>query len=184
MPSGDARHLGEARIVRLHHHGNEGDGNAEANRARGLLVHERPVAGTALGVLLLPGRIVERELHIGERAQFIVVQDGGAVAVRGDGELDRPRSQVGQDFVELRVHAVFARAEIDRADGQRRDDRAHLFGAEPIDPRWIAVAERAREVALAGQAQTDREPVGGRRRTRRHRGVPVASTGRRAMRCR
>jgi len=53
-----------------------------------LLVDQRPIAGSALCILLRLRGVIERELDVVEGAQFVVIQNGHAVAVRSDRELD------------------------------------------------------------------------------------------------
>ena len=53
--------------------------------------------------------------------------------VRGDGELEGLCAQPGDDCTELRVHAVLARAEIDRAHGQSPDGLADLVERQAIE---------------------------------------------------
>ena len=55
------------------------------------------------------------------------------------------------------MHPVLAGAEIDRADGQPLDHGAHLVEGEPVDPRRVAVAERAGQVALVREPDAQRE---------------------------
>ena len=66
-----------------------GDRNAEFSAARGLFVNQRPVSGAALGVLFFFGGVVEGEFDVVEGAEFVVGEDGGAVAVGGDGQFYR-----------------------------------------------------------------------------------------------
>ena len=78
------------------------------------------------------------------------------MAIGGDGELDRFRSQVGQYCLEVGMHAVLAGAEIHRAYGQAFHDCLHLIQGETIRASWIAVAEGAGEITLVGKAEPER----------------------------
>ena len=75
-------------------------------------MNECPIARTALRILLGFGWIIERELDVMKRAQFIVLENSNAVAVGSDGELDRLRVQVGEYRLEGGMHAVLTGTKI------------------------------------------------------------------------
>ena len=154
---GDRADLGEAVEVRTHHDGDERHRNPEPAAARRLPVQEIPVAGSALAVLLVPRRVIERELDILEGRHVRIVQDLDRVAVGGDRQLERLRPKIGQHGAELRVHSVLAGAEVHRANGQPLDHGAHLIEGEPVDPRRVPVAERAGQVALVREPDAERK---------------------------
>ncbi len=77
------------------------------------------------------------------------------MSIRSDGELHWQSAQKGQDFAKLRVHRIFARSEIDGPNRKTRHRGLHLFEAQAVDARRIAVAKRAGEVAFVGQAESD-----------------------------
>jgi hypothetical protein len=126
-----------------------------------LRVHQIPVARAALRVLLFPGRIVEREFEIVEAAKLVVIEDGDAHAVRGHRQLDIAAAQQRKHLAEARVHAVLARAQIHRLDRQPVEHRSDLFQIEPVQAGRIAIAERARQVALVRQTDPEREALRG-----------------------
>src|SRR5262249_16740825 len=88
--AGDSGYLRQAEMVRLHHHGDEGDWHAEPNAARRLLVDEPPIAGAALPILLGLRRVVERKFDVLEHLELFILEQRDAMAVRSDGELERP----------------------------------------------------------------------------------------------
>ncbi len=106
--------------------------------------------------------IVDRELDVREGAHVLVVDHRDRVAVRGDGELDRLAPEHVEHRLEVRVHAVLARPEVDRADGQAVEHGADLIEAEAVHPRRIAVAEAAGQVAFIRKAEAEREAALGR----------------------
>src|SRR5262249_50129680 len=120
-------------------------------------VNKAPVSWAALAVLLCFVRIVEGKLHVGKGADLGGVERCDRVTVRRDGELDRLLAQPADDGTELRVHAVLAGAEVDRAHGQPRHDCAHLLMRQAIDPGRVAITEIAGEVALVGEPESERE---------------------------
>src|SRR6516164_6341208 len=88
-PFGYSRHIRQTQVIRLHHDRYDGYGHAQSYTSLCLLMDELPITRSALPVLFRLGGIVERELDVVEGAQFIVFENGDAVAVRSDGELDR-----------------------------------------------------------------------------------------------
>src|SRR6266852_760474 len=118
---------------------------------------QRPIAGTALGVLLTFGGIIQGELDIVKGSKLVICEHCRAVTVRGDGKLHRLSAEVGQNLSELRVHSVLTSAQINGADRQAFHHRSHLLEAKPVSPRRIAVAERTSQVALVGQAESKRK---------------------------
>src|SRR5208282_4071095 len=140
---GYSRDLRQARVVRLHHDGDNGYGHAQSHTTFRLLVDQGPIAGSALCILLGFGRVIERELDVMKDAQFVVLQNCDAVAVGSDGQFDGLRSQVTQYRFELWMHAVLAGAEIHRTDRQSFHDRFHLIQREAIGAGWIPVTKGA-----------------------------------------
>src|SRR5215467_10507633 len=96
------------------------------------------------------------------------------MTVGSDGELDRPRSQVGEYRLELGMHSVLTGAKIHRAHGKAVHDCPHLIQGETVRASWIAITKRAGEIALVGEAESERNT-----------GVRSnhASSGRRSLRC-
>ena len=89
--------------------------------------------------------------------------------------------QEAEHLAELGMHPVLAGAEIDRAHRQSRQHVPHLGKAQPVRARWVAVAERAGEIALVGQAEPEGEaPLRRNRGLEGHRGRPPALIGPRA----
>ena len=91
-----------------------------------------------------------------ERSQFIVFQHRHTMAVGGDSELDRLCSEIGQNCLEVGMHPVLARPEVDGADGQSFHHGLHLIQRKAVGAAGIAVAEGAREVAFVGKAKSER----------------------------
>src|SRR5258708_3476724 len=118
---------------------------------------QRPIAGTTLGILLTFGGIIQGELDIVKGTELVICEHCRAVTVRSDGELHRLSAKVGQNLSELWVHSVLAGAQINGADRQALHHGSHLLEAKPVSPRRIAVAERTSEVALVGQAESERK---------------------------
>ena len=87
-----------------------------------------------------------------EGTELIVFQNSNAMTIGSDGELDRFRSQVGQDCLEVGMHAVLTGAEIHRAYGQAFHHCLHLIQRETIRASWIAVAEGAGEMCIRDRA--------------------------------
>ena len=108
----NSRDFRQTQVVRFHHHSDDGHRNAQLYTTLSLLVNECPIARTALRILLGFGWIIERELDVMKRTQFIVLENSNAVAVGSDGELDRLRVQVGEYRLEVGVHAVLTGAKI------------------------------------------------------------------------
>src|SRR5258708_32988189 len=105
-------------MVRLHHYSDEGDRDPQPDASCSLIVDQSPIAGTALGILLTFGRIIQRKLDIAKGSKRVVWENGRAMAVRWNAELQRHRAEVGQNLSELRMHSVLAGAQIDGADRQ------------------------------------------------------------------
>ena len=55
------------------------------------------------------------------------------------------------------MQAILAGSQIDRPHGYAVHDGADLVERQPVDARGVAIAEGAREIALVGQAQAERE---------------------------
>jgi hypothetical protein len=55
------------------------------------------------------------------------------------------------------MHAVFARAKIDRTHRKARHDAPDLIQRKPVHPRRMAIAEGADEIAFIGEADAERE---------------------------
>jgi hypothetical protein len=160
---GDAGELRETQVVRSHHDGDERDRHAEPPAARRLLVDEVPVAGTALRVLLLLRRIVERQLHVVKGAELLVREGGDAVPIGGHGELHVAAHEEREQLPEPRVEPVLAGTEVHGADREAIEHGADLLRVEPVRARWVPVAKRAGQVALVGEAEAQREARRGRR---------------------
>src|SRR5437867_4577094 len=109
-----------------------------------------PVSGTALGILLTFGGIIQGELDIVKGSKLVVCENGRTMPIRGDGELYWQSAEVGQNLSELRVHSVLTGAQINGSDRQAFHHRSHLLKAKPVSPRRIAVAEGTSQVALVG----------------------------------
>ncbi len=62
--------------------------------------------------------------------------------------------------LEVGMHSVLARPQIHRTDGQPFHHRPDLFQRKAIGAGGIAIAESAREIALVGEAQPERNPIG------------------------
>jgi len=121
--------------------------------ASGLLVNERPIAGTALGILLSFVRVVDGEFELVKGPEILIRQDLHGVPVRSHGQLERLLPQIGEDRCEIRMKAVLTGSEIDRAQRHALDDPPYLLKIKPIGARRIAIAEGAREIALIGEPQ-------------------------------
>src|SRR5262245_2809718 len=150
--------LGQAIVVRSHHDGDERDRHAELAAACGLLVNEPPVSRAALLVLLRLGRIVERKFDILKSADFPIVQRRDRIAVRGDRQLDWLGAQIVDERLELGMQAILAGAEIYRAHWQAVHHCSDLFERHAVHPGWSAIAERAREIALVSEPETECKP--------------------------
>ena len=143
-------------MIRLHHDGDDGYRNTQPETPFCLLVDECPIARPALCILFGLRWVIERELDVVERSQFLVFQNRNTMTVGSDGELDRFRSQVRQYSLEAGMHAVLAGAKIHRAHGQAFHDCLHLIQRETIRASRIAVAKGAGEITLVGQAEPER----------------------------
>jgi hypothetical protein len=75
-------------MVRSHHYSNNGHGHTQPRATFCLLVDELPISGSALRVLFSFGGVIQRELDIVKGSQFVVFQDGSAVPVGSDSQLD------------------------------------------------------------------------------------------------
>ena len=75
-------------------------------------MNECPIARTALRILLGFGWIIERELDVMKRVQFIVLQNSNAVPIGSDGERDRLRVQLVEYRLEGVMHAVLTGTKI------------------------------------------------------------------------
>src|ERR1700728_223138 len=121
-----------------------------------LLVDECPIAMPALCVLFGLRGVIERELDVMECRDLIIFQNSNTMAVGGDGELERFRSQVGQYCLEVGMHAVLPGAEVHRPYRQAFHHCLHLIRGETIRASWIAVAEGAGEITFVGKAESER----------------------------
>ena len=86
---GDACHVRQVFVVRLHHDRDDGDRHSGLAASRGLAMHQIPVSSTALPVLLGAIVVVERELDVAEEAQLLVGEQLDAVAIGGHGHAQR-----------------------------------------------------------------------------------------------
>ena len=124
---------------------------------------ERPVPQPALHILFHLGGVIERELDVMEGTQFAVLQDGDAVTVGSNGELDRLGAQVRQNRPEVGMHSVLACPQIHRTDGKPLHHRLDLFQGEAIGTGRIAITESTGEIAFVGKPQPQRNRIGGAR---------------------
>ena len=136
-------------------------------RTLGLLEDEPPVPGAAPRVLLGLGRKVERQLEVVEPAELVVVQDGRAVAIRGERGDDAARPELAEDLAELGVERVLPRPEVHGANRETVRDAAHVGEREMVDALRVAVAVRTGKVAVVRESETDGEARG----AVRHRGT-------------
>jgi hypothetical protein len=102
--------------------------------------------------------VIKRELDVVERAQFTVVENGNAVAVGSDGELDRFRLQVRQYCLELGMHTVLTGAEIHRAHREPFHDCFHVMQGKTVNAAGIPIAERTREITFVCKPDPERNP--------------------------
>src|SRR5262250_2193746 len=96
------------------------------------------------------------------------------MAIGSDGELDRLCFEISEYSLELGMHTVLTGAEIHRAHGKAVHDGLHLIERETVRASRIAIAKRAGQIALVGEAEPERNT-----------GVRCnhASSGRRRLRC-
>src|SRR5260370_2021757 len=146
-------------MVRLHHYSDEGDRDPQPDASCSLIVDQSPIAGTALGILLTFGRIIKGKLDIVKGPKLVVCENGRAMPVRCNGELQRQRAEVGQNLSELRMHSVLAGAQIDGADRQAFHHSSHLLEVKPVSPPRIPAAKGTTQTALVGQPAPDPNPT-------------------------
>ncbi len=124
---GNCGDIGEAVEIRLHHDGDEGNGDAEAPAPGSLLVQKPPIARAALVVLLGLGRIIEREFDILEGGQLRIREGRRRVSVCGHRQLDRLSPQIGDNRQEVWMQTVLTGAEVDRSHRNAVHNGAHLL---------------------------------------------------------
>src|SRR5262249_29958098 len=134
------------------------------------LEDEPPVPGAAPCVLLGLGREVERQLEVVEPAELAVVQDGGAVAIRGERGDDAACPELTEYLAELGVQRDLSRPEVHGANRETVRDAAHVGQREMVDALRVPVAVRTGKVAVVRESETDGEA----RRARGHRGTSSA----------
>src|SRR5262249_21714354 len=158
----EARERGKAVVVRAHHDRDDRHRDVEPLGTLGLLEDELPVSGPAPRVLLGLGREVERQLEVAEPAELVVVQDGRAVAIRGERGDDAARPKLAEDLAELGVERVLSRPEVHGANRETVRDAAHVGEREMVDALRVPVAVCTGKVAVVREPETDREGRGGR----------------------
>src|SRR5207248_4626071 len=121
-----------------------------------LLVNQVPIPSSALRVLFFLRWVIDRELDVMESSEFVVFQNSNTMTIGSNGELDRLGSQVGQYCLEVGMHPVLTGAEINRAYRQTFHDSLHLVERETVRASRITVTKGAREIALVGEPEPER----------------------------
>src|SRR5271167_1143883 len=116
-------------------------------------MNQLPITWAALGILFRLGCVIERKLDVMEGTQLMVFQNSNTVTVGSDGRLHGPRSQVRQYRLELRMHSVLARSQVDGANRKAFHHRLDLFERKTVGTSGIAVAEGTLEVAFVGKPE-------------------------------
>jgi len=153
---GYSRDFRQSQVIWLHHDGDDGDGHAELDATRRLLVNQFPIADSALGVLFGLSRIIERKFNIVKRRQVAIIQQSDTMPIGCDRQLDVLLAKIRQDRFELRMQAVFTGAEIHGPHRQPFHDGFHLIERQTIGAGRIAVTECAGEIALICKAKPER----------------------------
>src|SRR5215472_14394409 len=125
-------------------------------------MNQFPVSSTTLGILLRLRWVIERKLDVVKRSQIIIFEKGNTVTIGSDGELRRASPEVRQDLSEVRMHSVLPRSQIHRTDRKSFHHCLHLIQGETVRARWVAVAERACQIALVGKPEPQRNASAGR----------------------
>ena len=66
------RYLSQAQIVGLHHYTDKRDRSSQPDTARRLLVDQRPIAGTALRILLAFSGVIQGKFDVVKRPNLVI----------------------------------------------------------------------------------------------------------------